>query len=493
MSQQLSDIRRVVSSTAVYALAGLAQRSLAFVLLPLYTRLLEPAEYGVLELVTAFSSFAFAVLMMGLPSAVNKCYHRDAPSPELQRRILPTALWLGIPVMAAGTVILGFCAEGLSRFLIGTDSAADLLRLGIAGGALSSATAVVLASLRARERAVAFALLTLLQFGLAMTLNILLVVKFGMGIRGILWGNLVSHAVAFIVSLVVTLPESRFRPSGQLGLPLLSFGLLLVPVMLSGWVIDLSDRYVLRLFASLDEVAVYGVGYKIAMILQFAIVWPFQLAWPVVSFSISNREGHHQTYARTATYFAATLVYAAVALSLVSRVGVPVLVGEGFAEAYRIIPLICLALVFNGMHFCMSPGVHVSGKTKVFLPLTLIAASLNLGLNFLLVPRFGMFGAAWATVAAFLALALGTWLTGQRYYPIPYEYKRLAKIGLMGLAVYAIGIQVPAEITAKSIVWYAVVAVVGFPLVLLLTGFLEDRERSLVKQVVNRWRPHPKA
>ena len=93
-----------------------------------------------------------------------------------------------------------------------------------------------------------------------------------------------------------------FRVSPALVRPLLTFGVALVPVMLGSWVIDASDRYLLRVYRSLDEVALYGIGYRFGQILEVGIVWPFQLAWPAFSFAIASKIGHERQYAHALTY-----------------------------------------------------------------------------------------------------------------------------------------------------------------------------------------------
>ena len=161
----------------------------------------------------------------------------------------------------------------------------------------------------------------------------------------------------------------------------------------------------------------------------------------------------------------------------------PVLLGEGYRDAYRVVPLVALAYVFNGVHYCVSPGVHVAGKTRLFPPLALGAAALNLGLNLVLIPRYGMTGAAWATVAAFFALAMATVAVGQRYYPVRYEYGRLGKIGIAGVLIFFLATRLSAEVTFASVAWHGLLGLCGFPLVLAGMGFLDDRERA----VARRW------
>jgi O-antigen/teichoic acid export membrane protein len=486
MSEIASDLRRVVSSAGVYAVASLAQKGLAFFLLPVYTRYIDPGQYGVLELLSAFSTIVFAVLMMGLPSAINKCYHRDCRTDGERASVLTTALFADLPVLFLGSVALVSIAPLVSRLLVGSEAEAGLVQLTIAGGALATVAALFLAGLRAQERALAFSVLSLVQFAAAFLLNVVLVVRFEMGVRGVLWGNLVSQLLSLPLALLMVQASSVLRFNRKLASALLRFGLLLVPVMLAGWTMDLADRYLLRLYSDLEEVAIYGVGYKIGMVIQLVVVWPFQLSWPAVSFSISHRPGHEETYARVTTYLAVVLTYACLGLSLLGRVGLPLLVGEAYRGAYRVVPLVALAYALNGIHYALSPAVHVAAKTKYFPPLAFGAALSNLLLNLLLIPRFGMMGAAWATAIAFGFLALGTAMVGQRYHPVPYEYGRLVKIALAGILTFMAGAAVEPAQDAFSYLWHAGWAVAGFPALLWVLRFPSPAERSRIGDWLRR-------
>jgi O-antigen/teichoic acid export membrane protein len=480
-----SDLRRVLAQSGVYAAAALAQQGVSFLLLPLYTRFVPQAEYGQLELLNAFSQITFACLMLGLPSAIAKCYHRDCADDRQRAAVLPTALLLGAPLLVAGGALLAAAAGPVARLLLGSEAGAGLVRLMVAGGVLSSFVALVLASLRAEERAFAFGTLSLVQFAAAMTANVLLVVHWRLGVRGILWGNLLSYALALALGLVLARRGWFERRRGQgagaiavdrrLASPLLRFGVLLVPVLLASWVMDLSDRWVLRLYAGLADVAVYAVGYKIGMVLQVAVVWPFQLAWPAVSFSISQREGHRETYSQVVTWLSALMAAAIAGLTLLSRVALPVVAGNAYRAAYQVVPLVALAYAFNGLHYALSPGVHLAGRTRWFPPLALAAAALNLGLNFLLIPPLGRMGAAWATAIAFACFALGTGILNQRFYPVPYEYAKLAKIAAALAVVLWLGTRVPPAPTPLSLTWHIALAVLGVPALLWATGVLRPR------------------
>ncbi len=481
MTSARSDFRRVLSAGGLYALASFAQRGVSFLLLPVYTRFIAPAEYGVLELLGALTSVLYALLLLGLPPAVIKCYNRDCKTDEERRGVLLTALLLDVPALTLGGGLLILGAEQVGAFLIGQDGTADLIRLVVTTGIVSSLIAIALAGLRAQERALAFSVLSFAQFVLAILLNIVFVVHFGLGMRGVLWGNLLSNVAALPITLFFVRRGAKWRFDRRLVRPLLTFGTLQIPAMLSGWVINLSDRYILRLYRDFDEIAVYGVGYKVGMVLQMAVVWPFQLAWPTVAFSISKRPDHQHTYARVLTYLVAALVFGTLGLSLISRAILPEVVGRGYEGAYRVVPWVALAYALHGVHYCLSPGVHIGGRTRSLTVFTTLAAVVNVGFNLLLIPRWGIFGATWATVLAFFCLALLTSRLSRAVHPVNYEGKRLAKLALASGGIY--GLAVAAEPTggwALLVAWHLAMVLVLFPLMLWFLRILEDDEKRAI-------------
>src|SRR5439155_515945 len=155
----------------------------------------------------------------------------------------------------------------------------------------------------------------------------------------------------------------------------------------------------------MSSVGIYSLGYKLGMVLDVVIVTPFQLAWPAFSFAISTHENHRHVYARTLTYL--TLVSSVAVLGIV--IATPVVLHYAthpdYLDAYAVVPLISLAYAFNGIYYCVSPGIHLRHHTR-WLPLIVVAAAaVNVGLCVALIPTFGMMGAAWATTISFAVLA----------------------------------------------------------------------------------------
>lgn len=482
-------LQSLFSAAGWYAAAALLQRGANLLLIPFYTRVIEPAEYGVLELLTAFSGILFTFLTLGLASAVNKCLHRDCETEEEQAGVLPTALALDLPFLAIAGFLLVVFAEPIAQLLLGDVGHASLIPL-VAGQAICfGAGTVALSALRAQQRPAAFVAISLTQFAIATTLNVTLVLWFGMGIRGILWGNFISNAVALPIGIFIALRGASLRFDRRLVRPLMSFGLALVPGMLAAWVIDGSDRYLLRLYRPLSDVAVYGIGYRFGMLLEIGLVWPFQLAWPAFAFAASKKSGYRPVYARTLTYMTAASALLVIGISLIAEQIVGLAVGPEYRAAYHVIPAVAIAYALNGTQYCLAPGVHVAGYTRYLPAFAGAGAVTNVALNLLLIPTFGTLGAAWSTTAAFAVIAGGTAALAHRVHPIPYELSRLARIVICSLVVLAAGYQIDAGEDITTLLARGTFAVVALPSLLALTGFVAPDEWESLRRGMSRFPP----
>jgi O-antigen/teichoic acid export membrane protein len=423
----------------VYALASVAQSSLSFLLLPVYLDHLSAADYGVLELLNALTSILFAVLLVGLPSALAKVFHRDCRTEAERSRLLWTVLIVDLPVLVVGCGALFLLADPVGSSLLGPEvpDAPLLVRLVAGNGVAASLVAIVLASFRAQERATAYALLSLGQFLVNLTLNVTFVVALGLGVGGILGGNLLANIAALPVALWWSRDRSRLAFDADLVRPLLTFGLFIVPTALASWINSLGDRYVLNFFVDKAEIGVYSLGYKIATVLHLGVVWPFQLAWPNVAFGIADEPGHRRTFANTLSHLSAVLVLGGVALSAAAASLLPELAPAGYHGAEAYVPWVTAGLAFYGVFYCISPPLHLAGQTRLFPLLMGGAALANLGMNLLLVPRLGALGAAMATTLSFASLAIVTLALASRHYRMHWDLGRLAKAATVGGIGYA--------------------------------------------------------
>ncbi len=478
---------RLASTGLIYFVAAVAQRGLQFLLIPVYTYKLSPIELGVWDNLNVLSALLFGTLALGLPSAILKCYHRDCESEQDRSRLLATTLTLAFPLLVSGSVICWLIAPHISVWIFDKPGFGNFVRIAVTTGFFAGVLALVMAKVRAEERAVAYSAGILAQFVLALVLNITFVVVLDYGVRGILLGNLISNVVVLPFAFWLARSSFDLRTEPRLYRPLFVFGIQIVPSFFASFVIDLSDRMFLTHLVSLEDSGVYGIGYKIGMITQLLVVWPFQLAWPAFAYGIANDDSHRSDYAKTMTYLVAALSAVVLGLTLVARVGMETLVTARVAAAYQIVPLIALAYALNGVQYCAAPAIHIEGKARYIAYFTGGAAVLNLALNSILVPRMSMLGAAIATICSLGFIAFGVVATAERLHRVGYQYVRCLKAVLVAVVLFVPATFLPRALTVGNAAAHVALAL-AYPLALQATGFLDAAElRALRAQATALW------
>ena len=254
---------------------------------------------------------------------------------------------------------------------------------------------------------------------------------------GVLYAELITSAVLYVVLMGSLLRRVGVRVSRQDLKAMLDYGLPLIPSGLGAWILVMADRWILLRLMDTGAAGVYSLGYKFGMVIQGILVGPLQLAWLPFLFSSARKPGIAETYTRVFTYFLAVALFAALALSALGEELVLVMAASTFHDAYKVIPLVALSYVLYGCYFQMAAGIYVEGKTRRSAILMVVGAAVNVGLCFALIPPFGIMGAAVATLVAYALLPVGAYFLSRPLYPVDYEWGRVIKLVLVTALVFA--------------------------------------------------------
>jgi O-antigen/teichoic acid export membrane protein len=474
LKEQLKTLGR---HAVIYGSADVFPRVINFLLVPVFTRYLSPENYGVLGILVLFGVTTKILFRMGLDSGFFRLYYEQES--EREKRVFCTTIFTAAAAVGlVGFIATVWAADPISRFLLG--GGRDFIILVAADIFLTVFAFVPMNLYRIQERSRRFTSVSLFRNGLNLTLKVALVVS-GWGVAGVLWADLIAAAF-FILMLSPTLWVNLGRGfSWRMLRHALSFGLPKVPHALAYQVLNLSDRKLLDWFASRELAGIYHVAYQFGMGIKLFLS-AFELAWSPFIYSILKRADHPQTLARIATYASIVLWTMALCIAVLSRELLFLMTTPEFHAGYPIIPLIVLAHVFQGMFLLTSIGIGISKNTYPFPVMTLAAAVLNVSMNLVLIPRLGMMGAAWATIAGYaLMLIMGVYYS-HRLYPLPFEWGRIARIALAALFCYGLSLLAPAEILPALTVKVFVLAL--FPATLYLLGFFRDDEIRQLKRVL---------
>jgi O-antigen/teichoic acid export membrane protein len=474
----LGQLKRLARHSAIYGLGGIVSRLLAVLLIPLYTRYLGTGDYGKIETLVAGSVVLGILLRAGISSAFFRFYF-DSPEPEARRLVLRTSFWF---TMASATVGLAAgltLAPQISDALFGSAGSADLVRAAAVGLWAQMNYEQLTSLFRVEERSVAFVAASLTNILVTVAATILLVVVLDKGPLGVIVGNFTGTLVVYLALLGFRREQLGLQFDRALLRRMNRFGWPLVPSALALWATNFSDRFFLVKLADVQEVGRYSLAVRIASAMVLLLT-AFRTAWPAFAYSIEDDEEARDTYGYVLTYLLFICSWIALALSLLAPWLVRVLAptNRDFWPAARVVPELAFAAVAFAGYVVMAIGVGRARRTQFNWVVTGIAAVLNVALNLALIPRYGMLGAAIATVAAYTLMFAGMTLNAQRVYRVPYQWRRVLTAVLAAVALTLVGKLLDVSLPV------ALALVAAYPLVLAPLGFYLPAERARLRRMV---------
>lgn len=420
-------MKRLLGNSAVYGLGTVLQKFLGLLVLPFFTRALTPAEYGIIALLTLFSTAISGFFNLGTGNSLGILYFKES---EQSRR--HTIVWTNVLLLAVNVlvlfVILYVSAPFLSRLIFETESNATYLRIALATLGFMTVTEPFYAWLRMEERAKKYVLLTFIGTLSTLGLSILFVIVMEWGILGYLLGGAVgTMSICGIVvwsvgkELKFGIDTRYFKPLVRIGFPSI-FGLL------AFLLIDYADRQMLQRMAGLDELGIYSIGYSFGM-MMLVFVGAFGAAWPPYFMTYVNKRNEaSRTFGKILFLYVAGFGLIALLFFAAARPMVTLLAAPAYWEAYKVVGLVAAAYLFKGVYLILLPGIYFAEKLWWQSAIEWCTALINVALNYILIPKCGMVGAALATLGSYMVLALLAWGVSVRYLALDVEWKRLAVV-----------------------------------------------------------------
>lgn len=429
-------LRSTLKHGLIYGLGTLLAKAIGFIMIPIYTRVLTPADYGILELLSTSTDIIALVAGIGLSWGVTRYYYYYDEERE-RHSVVSSAAMLVILFFALAALAVAPLAEPAARLLLGHAAHAGLVRLAILSFFLSSLLEVPFAFLRAKQDSTHVVMVGLGRLVLALGLNVWFVVILRWGVAGVLYSAILTSAAAGSYLMFATLRETGLRFSGPIARKLLAYGFPLVGANVGSFVLHYSDRYFLRAYDSLESVGLYSLAYKFAMLLSLLVANPFAQIWAPKALEIQkdDPEGAPPVLRRILCHYNAVLVAGALGLALFAGEVIRVMADPEFYAAERTVPILCVAMLFFGYRQLSYVGAVFRERSDVIGLGTLVAAGIAIAGNFALIPRWGPMGAAVATAFAFATEFAVVMVLSERMYALRYPILDLfGPVLLAGLA-----------------------------------------------------------
>jgi O-antigen/teichoic acid export membrane protein len=468
-------MRRLGRHSAVYGIGGLVSRVLATLLLPLYTHYLPPHAYGEVEIITAATAVLAIVLQMGIASAFFRFYF-DAGTHGERLTVLRTSFWF---TMAAATLglVLGIAFAAPVSHALGLGHEPWLVRAGAVGLWAQTNYQQLTALFRVEERSTAYAIASVANVLLTVAAMVLFVAVFHWGAIGLVVGNFIGTLAVYLALVAYRTEQLGLEFDRTLFRRMQTFGMPLVPSALALWAINFIDREFVSWYKGNAEVGVYSAAVKIASVITFVMI-AFRTAWPAFAYSIEDDREAKRTYSFVLTYLLALASWAALALGALAPWWTRLLTAPEYQRAEKGVALLAFAGAVYAGYIVLAIGSGRARKTQLNWVVSGTGAAVNIGLNFWLVPRYGMVGAAIATAAAYVVLFAGMTVYAQRVYPVAYQWRRVATVVGAGIAL-----DVAARAAQLSLAPSALL-VAAYPLLLAALGFYLPAERARIRRIV---------
>jgi O-antigen/teichoic acid export membrane protein len=473
----------------IYTLGIILNRVISFLMLPIYTHFLSPEDYGILELLEMTVDVITILAGIGMLNGLAKFYY-DYESADEQQELVSTLFTMTVAiyfVACAGGVLL---SQQLSLVVFGNENYADLIRISFINLFLQVLIYTPMAYIRVQQKSALFVVINGAKLLLQLSFNILFIIFLKMGVAGVLYGTLLSSVAIGGWLAFYILPQVRFQFSTEQAKRLLRFGLPFIVSGLGAFVLTFSDRYFLSYYHDLTLVGVYALAYKFGFLLAMFPVAPLMNIWMVQRFEIASNEGYERIFNQFLSWFTISVATVMLAVAFTVRDLLKVISSSGFWPASDVVPVILMAYFFQGCTDFFNFGIYYSGKTEHMAYGTILAVLVIVGLSFLLIPKYGMYGAAWATLLSFSVRLVYVYWASQRLFRIKYALARPVCTTIIAVAIYLIYDAtvwtIPSQNSPLVFVSYRLFLFSAFFAILCHLNIIEPQVRRLIFDSIRR-------
>lgn len=455
-------------------------------MLPLYTSprfITDQSAYGDYTLIYTFMAFMNLFYLYGMDSA----FLRFSYAKEYRRQDVYKTAFLTVGLSAfILSLIIFFASSSVSYVVFGPGDYEFFVKAAALILLFDTFSNLPYLILRVEEKSITFSTIRIIRFITELLLNLFFLGWLNLGVKGILYANIIAAVFNILILLPYQFSYFKGRFEKNILKQLLLFGLPLIPNSLAFMVVEVSDKYMMRLLLDKDTLGIYSANYKFGSILLFLVV-AFRTAWQPFFLKVAESEDAKKIYSKVLTYFSllSILVIILVSYFIQDIVNIPLpgslqLLGKDYLSGVIIIPIILTAYFFYGLYVNFTVGIYIRKKTKLMIIFTGLAALVNVGSNIYLMPAFGIMGAAFATLLSYVIMATTIFIANQKVYPIIYEYGRLAfLLILLILSLSVLYYLEPGFLTR-------IVIVLALPLLLILSGFIKQDEIEALRSIIKR-------
>lgn len=471
-------LKELTKDTAIYGISTILSRFLSFILVPFYTQVFVPAEYGIITNVYAFIAFLNVIYLYGMDSAYLK--YASLKEEKNSREIFSTSYLF---VLLTSLVFS-------SLFIIFRTSFNELADIPPANVSVSvyvlaillldALTVIPFAHLRLVRKAKKFAFIKTINILINVTLNLVLIIGYKMGMEGVFISNLAASFITLMLLVPDILSNLNINIDRSVLIKMLKFGIPYLPAGLASMIIQVMDRPILLKLTNESTVGVYQANHKLGIFMML-FVSMFQYAWQPFFLTTAKESNAKDIFSRVLTYFilAGAVILVGLSLFIDDLVKIEIfnrtIIERRYWGGLNVVPIILLAYLFNGIYVNLTAGIFIKEKTGMIPYITGAGALANIVVNYILIPPLGMLGSAFAILTSYIVMAAGLFVVVHKHYPISYDYGKILRIAF---AVAAAGV-IYYILPENSLIYELLIFIIFISLLLIMKIVRVNEIKSL--------------
>lgn len=483
----LQHIKSTLKNSIIYGFGNLATKIVGFILLPLYTKHLSVADYGVLGIIEVTSQVFIGIFGFSLYQSLFRWYW-EKENIDKRKSIFFTCLsFLFISSIIVSIIISQFSGQ-LSNMLFNSEKYSMVLKLMCISSAFEILITIPNTLIRLQEKPKLFTVSNIIRLFTSLVLTIYFIKYLHLNVEGIYLALICGQLTVFLVLNKYIRENITWSFEMKILKKMLLYSVPLALSSLSAIILSFSDRYILKFLGSLNDVGLYSMGYKIANTLNVFIVTSVNLAISPLIFKKMDDADNKWFYAKLLTYYIYGLMFFVLGMSFFGKELIKLLsYNRAFFDAYNVVPFIAYSTLFMVMKDIALTGLLKMKKSKLISIIILVSSIITIVLDILLIPLFKSIGAAIAVVISQFIYFVLVYIYAQKYYRIPFEIRKLLIILFTGAVLIYIGTlfndqSLTIRIIAKSVL------IILYPFVLYLFRMYEQNEIKTITEIFRKSR-----
>jgi O-antigen/teichoic acid export membrane protein len=480
-------LKHLTRGVAIYGAGDAAISVVNFLLLPVYVKFsfLTAADYGALLTLGSIEAFAKVINRWGLDGAFMRYYHEREPGPDRQR-MTSTIFWFLAAADGALLVVTLAGSGWLARALDLDVSHLLAMRLMLINIFLVGFTFFPFHVMRLSDASVAYSGYTFARSAGTLVLRIVFVIGMRLGVTGVYLADLALTGVLLPLLwrwlkplLAAVFSTSELKTMLRFGLPRLPHGL-------AQQSLDNTPKLLLGKNVSAAAAGVYQNGTTLGTGIRF-FTSAFETAWAPFYYATSRQPDAKDVFRKMTTYGIAVLVLLVAGTTAVAHDVILVMLKPEYLDALPVVPIIAVAIALQGVYLLTSIGLNLTSRTEFYPMSTLTAAGVGFVVGLVLIPRYGLLGAAVTVLVSYLTLAVVAFVFAQRFYAIRYETGRIARLVVSGIVAALVALWIPALPPAIGLILRGATSVGVYLLLLWVTGFFRATEVAFAREMITRF------